>query len=279
MPELGARGRTSGDRVAVGDASLLLDHERRPHPGPGLRIEELRARRRADLRPVALDPDDVRGGAVQYWMWNGVAAARDDARMSGRDARYELTIMADRPLGRERPKTSGHRHVRPAPGRPIFPEVCQVLAGTAAFLLQDLEAGPAATYAALVVVEPGEWIVLPPGLHHGTISLRGEPVIFADVIDRRAAAEYASLASARGFAHLVLTDGSTVPNPAYVHVPPLEHWTASTWSSSLAGSLYERYRDDPAEFRWLSEPEEFARRFPEFARWLRPILARSGEPL
>lgn len=267
-------------RVIDDDYQMVsLGRDRRPRARPGLVIEERRTRRRSDLRPVALDPDAARGSAVQYWMWNGVAAAADEERLRRRDIRYELTIMAERPLGAERPKTSGHRHVRPAPGRPIFPEVCQVLAGTAAFVLQDLGPGPSSTYAALVVVEAGEWIALPPGLYHETVSLGGDPLIFADVIDRRAAAEYEALASARGFAHLVLSDGSTAPNPAYTKLPPLERWTASTWSPGLAGSLYEQYRDHPDAFGWLSEPEVFAARFPALAERLKPVLARAGELL
>ena len=265
--------------LEVGSAILRFGPAGQPLTTSAVNVEERSVRRRSGLRAVAADPSAAAGGAVQYWMWNGVAEAERVAELSRRAIRFELTSMADRPLGDERPKTSGHLHVRPALGRPIYPEVCQVLAGTAGFLVQDLGPGPSASYAALVVVGPGEWVILPPGLHHGTVNLAGDPLVFADVIARRATAGYAGLAAAHGFAHYILADGSTIPNPAYRDVPSLERITALEWSGLGSGAIYDTFVGDSEAFPWLQEPEMFATAFPDLAERIRPVLGRMGEPL
>ncbi len=265
--------------LRVGAARLHFGPGGRPLRTPEISVEERRVRRRSDLRPVAADPAKAVGGAVQYWMWNGVAEAARQAELSGRRVRFEITVMADRPLGSERPKTSGHIHARPSPGRPIYPELCQVLTGTAGFLVQDLGPGPSATYAVLIVAGAGEWVALPPGLHHGTVNLAGDPLVFANVIDRGATAEYRGLSAAGGFAHFILDDGWTSSNPIYRDVPELERLTAREWSGPGSGPIYDRFASDPFAFPWLQEPEAFAGAFPELAERIRPVLERIGEPL
>lgn len=236
--------------------------------GPDLVVEESGVRRLRELRDVAADRAAATGDRVQYWMYNGVARRADLPGVAGRPVRYELTALADRPIGRERPKSAGHVHSGIG-----FPEICEVLAGTAGFLVQDLRPGPGATYAALVTVEPGEWIVLPPFLHHATISLDGAPLVFGNLIARRSTADYAGVAAARGFAWLVDTDGIARPNPTYREVPPLERIDAVDWSGPSGDPLYRAFASDPASFDWLSGPDEFPTRAPALSDRLSRVLA------
>ena len=103
-------------------------------------------------------------------------------------------------------------------------------------------------------------------------------MVFADVIDRRATAGYADLAAARGFAHYVLADGTTIPNPAYLDVPSLERITAREWSGLGSGAIYDTFVGDSGAFPWLQEPEMFASAFPDLAERIGPVLERMGEP-
>jgi oxalate decarboxylase/phosphoglucose isomerase-like protein (cupin superfamily) len=200
-------------------------------------------------------------------MYNGVARTADLARIGSKAIRYDLTALAERPVGAERPKSAGHRHIGGG-----YAEVCEVLAGTAGFLIQDLGPGPASTYAALVTVRAGEWIVLPPFLHHVTISLAGDPLVFSNLIDRRSVGEYASVAGAGGFAWFVMADGGIVANPRYTSVPVMERYSAVEWSGPAGGPLYHTFVDDPDDFDWLSGPAEFRARHPEMQERLRPAL-------
>ena len=243
----------------------------RPAVGADVLVEEWGTRPLGALAAVAASPIHVAARRVQYWMLNGVVRARDAGRIDPR-LRYELTYMADRPIGWERPKTAGHVHGRPSPGEIGFAEICEVLEGTAGFMIQDLRPGPSAIFAALVTVRPGERIVLPPLLHHATFHLAGAPLVFSDVISRRITTDYSTLSAAQGTAYLIDTLGSPRPNLAYARVPPLLRFSAEEWSGPANRPLYTSFVDDPASLTWLDSPGEFPARFPRLWERLEPIL-------
>jgi glucose-6-phosphate isomerase len=227
--------------------------------GPGLVVEESRIRRLAELAPVMADPIGRSGRRIEYRMLNGVREA-NDAHLEGHLLRYELTIMGGRPNGSEAAKTFGHVHVRPAGATFGYTEVVEVVHGEAGFLIQDLRSspdGPISTAAWLVRARPGDWLILPPELAHVTIDLGAGPLVFSDVIDRRAAGIYSGVAMAAGFAWYVGSDGRLRHNPRYVAVPPLIEVDAVEWSGPAAGTLYGMFRRDPDAFSWLSDPATF----------------------
>ena len=135
------------------------------------------------------------------------------------------------------------------PARPIgYPEVVEVLHGEAGFLIQDLaidHGRPRSGHAWLVRARAGDWVVLPPDLAHVTIDLGAGPLVFSDVIDRRARGIYAGVAAAHGFGWYVAADGGLRPNPRYAQPPQLEEVAASDWSGPAPDALYARFRADP----------------------------------
>jgi glucose-6-phosphate isomerase, archaeal len=256
----------------------------RLHPGPGLRIEEDRLRRLAELASVTAEPVGRRGRRVEYRMLNGVRREQD-AHLEGLDLRYELTAMLGRPIGWEAAKTAGHVHVRP-PGSAIgYPEIVEVLHGEAGFLVADLSVGPdgpRSVQAWLVRAGPGERVILPPDLAHVTLVLGAGPLVFSDVIDRSAAGVYTGVAAARGFGWYVGADGRLRPNRRYPEPPDLAEVTARDWNGpgperdgpAARRPLYVRFREDPDSLAWLSLPERFPAIAP--ALWARVATARSS---
>jgi len=227
--------------------------------GPDLLVEEDRVRRLAELAPVLAEAVGRRGRRVEYQMLNGVRRAQDSG-LQDLPLRYELTIMGGRPIGSEAAKTYGHVHVRPPGARFGYPEVVEIVHGEAGFLIQDLSTspvGPMSSVAWLVRAKAGDWVVLPPELAHVTIDLGAGPLVFSDVIDRRATGIYRGVGEAAGFAWYVGRDGRLWPNPRYAQVPPLIEIDAVEWSGPAAGILYQVFQRDPEAFSWLSDPEMF----------------------
>ncbi len=239
----------------------------RIRPGAGVVAEEDLVRRLADMRAVVADGVGRRGRRIEYRMLNGVRR-REDTQLADLPLRYELTAMRGRPVGWEAAKTLGHVHVCP-PGVPVgYPEVVEVLHGVAGFLIQDLADGadgPRSRRAWLVRAEPGDWVVLPPDLAHVTIDLGAGPLVFSDVIDRRAFGIYAGVASARGFGWYVAADGGLRPNPRYARPPRLEEVSAADWSGPAPAPLYRTFRDSPSRLEWLSDPASFGNVAPALA--------------
>lgn len=246
--------------------------------GPDLLVEEVRTRRLAELASVVAEPIGRRGRRVEYRMLNGVREA-DATRLHGLPLRYELTTMGGRPIGSEAAKTFGHVHIRPAGAGFGYPEVVEVVHGEAGFLIQDLRGspdGPKSTAAWLVRARPGDWVILPPELAHVTIDLGAGPLVFSDIIDRRAIGIYSGVAMAAGFAWHVGSDGRLWRNPHYVEVPRLIEVDAVEWSGPAVGTLYRMFRQDPDAFAWLSDPAMFPSVAPTLWQRVRDAIGAAG---
>lgn len=246
--------------------------------GPDLLVEEDRVRRLAELAPVVAEPVGRRGRRIEYRMLNGVRRAQDTG-LQELPLRYELTIMGGRPIGSEAAKTFGHIHVRPPGAQFGYPEVVEIVHGEAGFLIQDLRAspaGPTSTVAWLVRAKAGDWVVLPPELAHVTIDLGAGPLVFSDVIDRRATGIYSRVGEAAGFAWYVGRDGRPWHNPRYAEVPPLIEVDAIEWSRPAAGILYQVFQRDPEALSWLSDPAMFPTVAPALWQRVRDAIGAPG---
>lgn len=256
----------AADLSARAGLPLTLRAGRIQH-GPDVLAEEDLVRRRADMRDVLADGVGRGGRRVEYHMLNGVRH-REDAHLAELPLRYELTALAGRALGWEAAKTLGHVHVCPPGGSMGYPEVVEVVHGEAGFLIQDLAEGPEgprARQAWLVRAQPGDWVVLPPDLAHVTIDLGAGPLVFSDVIDRRARGIYAGVAAARGFGWYVAEDGALRPNPRYERPPHIEEVAAADWSGAARAPLYRHFAADPGQLAWLSAPLAFKEIAPDLA--------------
>jgi hypothetical protein len=109
-----------------------------------------------------------------------------------------------------------------------------------------------------------------------TIDLGAGPLVFSDVIDRRAAGIYSSVAGAGGFAWYVGRGGRLWRNPSYVEVPRLIEVDAVEWSGPAAGTLYRTFRQDPDSFAWLSDPTTFPSVAPALWQRVRDAIGAPG---
>lgn len=268
----------SADLTAMAGIPLELE-EGRLRTGPGVLVEEDLVRRLHELSKVTADPIAEDGQRLEYRMLNGVRR-QEDSRLEQLPLRYELTAMAGHAIGREAAKTAGHVHVRPSGSSLGYAEIVEVLHGEAGFLIQDLESGPqgpVSSRAWLVRARPGDWVVFPPELAHVTIDLGAGPLVFSDIIDRRAKGVYTAVAEARGFSWYVDADGGLRPNERYAAVPELERCDAAEWSEGADGPLYSAFESDPDAFAWLSEPDRFPDAVPQVWSRVEALLGHARE--
>lgn len=230
--------------------------------GENVVIEETKVRTRGELAPVALDPQAcVPADAIQYWMYNGVARREDLPTVRGAAARYELTLMLPHALGRERVKTLGHIHNAPVTGAPGFPEMFQVIYGSAHFFFYTLGTQKAwATFCGWLGTREGDQIVMPPNCYHLTINAGDAPLLFADVISRRAFGLYDDVRATHGAPYFETTAGEWLRNPAFEQVARLEEYSILLLNSRTP--LYAQFVHDPAAFDWVDEPAQFWKKCP-----------------
>jgi oxalate decarboxylase/phosphoglucose isomerase-like protein (cupin superfamily) len=240
------------------DAELYELNDGRPSLRPGVKAEHVGARRVAELAAVTAVEANRDTHGIQYWTFSGVTRAHEQLPP---ELSYDLTFISSQPLGWERPKTRGHAHAEP--------ELYEVLEGAAAFLIQDLQLGPAAEFVVLVEAEQNQCVAIPPFAQHITSNLGGSMLVVADVIAKGAQHDYAPLTDACGGAYYQRVDGDVIENPSYRRVPPLIRISAADWSDAANdGPIYRRLVDRPGDFAWLTHANGFAHRFPMLAHRL-----------
>ena len=229
-------------------------------------VDEIFPRPRSRLRPVALDPDACEpADQTQYWMYNGITTSADRARLAATGMRYELTLMFPHALGRERAKTLGHLHSFPPNSTLNYPEICEVLHGTAYFVFQAMDtASKTASFCAALEARPGDKVIIPPNLHHLTINAGDEPLLFSDVIPLDVKGIYQPLADMRGAAYLYTLDAEWIRNPFYRSVPVLEQWASRRYPEVLPDlPLYRIFAETPERLTWMLDPGRFGETFPD----------------
>jgi|GEM_PF-1204003 glucose-6-phosphate isomerase len=244
--------------------SLTLDNEQVLF-GDDVVIAETKTRARGELAAFALDASAcVPAAAIQYWMYNRIAARADALRLQDCDAQYELTLLLPHALGAELPKTLGHIHNAPSQNGATFPEIYEVLCGSAYFLFYHLdETKTRATFCGYVSARAGAQIVMPPNTYHLTINAGDTPLLFADVISTQARGLYDDVRATRGAPYYALTDGTWRRNAMFTGAAPL--FECPRWRVKTNAPLYTQLVQNPDAFDWLNEParfwEKFSRRY------------------
>jgi glucose-6-phosphate isomerase, archaeal len=242
------------------DGSLSFD--------AALVVDETFPRPRGRLRPVALEPDTCEpADQTQYWMYNGIARIQERERLLATGMRYELTLMFPHALGRERAKTLGHLHSFPPNSAINYPEVCEVLHGSAYFVFQAMDTRTKdASFCAVLEAHPGDKVIIPPNLHHLTINAGDEPLLFSDVIPLDVKGIYQPLMDMHGAAYLYTFHDGWIRNPAYRTVPTLEHWEIRRYpelSPIPDAPLYQVFAETPDLLAWMLTPARFGEFFPD----------------
>jgi len=114
-----------------------------------------------DMRCVLANPDQS-GSMLLYYMYRDLAlTAEDRAYLNKQNVRFDITIIPPGTVGGEYVKTKGHYHPL-SPSGIGYPELYQVLAGEALYLLQRSDLGDIVA----VTAKAGEFVLIPPGYDH-----------------------------------------------------------------------------------------------------------------
>jgi glucose-6-phosphate isomerase len=256
---------TSGMPLAVDDSRpdlpLILDGGLRPGRREDRALDELRP---TLANPTANGPDPA------YFMHRGIGRLSALAANGGRiyNWRYDVTIFPSGKYGDEYLRTIGHYHP-PAKGTSTaYPEVYEVLSGTALFVLQrvdDYRAGPEKVRVQdliLLRAEVGEKAMMLPGYGHWTVNVTGEPLIVSNWICGDFASHYDSAKAARGPCCYVIAGGNGPKlsrNPLYRH-PPADVKHAQTADVPELGlvagrPIFGALLAAPSRWQYLCDPD------------------------
>lgn len=199
------------------------------------------------------------------------AIVHDDVRtkFSDVDLRYDSTVIMEGSAGEEFKKTAGHFHCN-IPGKEVsYPELYQVIKGTALFAMQKVDdcnktdGKMVVQDCILAEVHAGEAVVIPPNYGHCTINVSPETMVFVNLVSCDSHNSYDSVKKSVGMCCYALKneDGSyrIVKNEHYDF--QCEPRLVTPQDSEILGikkdvPVYTAFLEDPGKFRYLNDPEE-----------------------
>lgn len=223
-------------------------------------------RRFSDLRAVIADPvalDEIEA-EIAYLTYRDVRFQAETG-LAANGLRYDITVTMPGAVGGEHVKTAGHYHALDAAGV-SWPEIYDVLSGSAVFVLQRALADPAGDpeidRAVAVVAGTGDRLVIPPDYGHVTVNVGGTPLVVADLVATASANHYQGYANRRGGAIRIMetrqpgTSFETIWNPAFAAIPSGIEIVACSALQSLEADtpLYTLGVEHPERVAFLTSP-------------------------
>jgi len=218
-------------------------------PAPGIRTIR-------DMRAVLAVPACVASDPL-YYMYRDLARSATDRRwLIDHRLRYDITVIPPRDLCGEHVKTKGHYHPE-NPAGTGYPELYEVLEGTAQFLLQTRKPDD----VVLIFADTGARVIVPPGYGHITINPSPDTtLVLANLVSTEFESEYGEYEALHGAAYYVMSDGRITRNPHYPDVPPVRKCTVvrgeGVAGKPCMGSIYTMIGSRNT-LAFLNEPEKY----------------------
>lgn len=220
-----------------------------PLPEPAVRTAE-------DLRRVLANPGCTCTGPV-YYMYRDVARSSEDRSwLSSQNLRFDITVIPPRDLCGEYNKTKGHYH--PAdPSGTGYPEIYEVLAGEAHYLIQNHDCSDVVMIAACA----GDVVVIPPEYGHVTINPSRSAVLqMANIVSSRFSSNYNGYEAQNGAAYFEWIKEGFVKNPIYrnpAHLRLVKAQRLVDVKDALPDPLYNLIENRAPVLEFLNHPEKF----------------------
>jgi glucose-6-phosphate isomerase len=188
-------------------------------------------------------------------MYRDLARTPADSQwLSKNQLRFDITCIPSCTLCGEYVKTKGHYHPE-NPSGTAYPEVYEVMEGTAHFLLQRRDLGD------IVFVEAvaGDVVVVEPSYGHVTINPGAEELMMANIVSSAFASEYGFFESHGGAAYYELPPGLLEKNPRYPSVPPIRRLNAKDCHLPIPirSPLYDLITERNEVLGFLNYPEHY----------------------
>ena len=156
-----------------------------------------------------------------YYMFRNLAKNDDDLEViEGHHLRYDITVIPPGMLGLEYTKTVGHYHPQVPRTDISYPEIYQVLEGSATYLMQKIGNEDVLQDIVVITAEKGDLVLIPPGYGHVTINASENTLKMANWVCRDFSSIYEPIKRLSGASYFLLKDGF-VKNPHYRNVLPI----------------------------------------------------------
>ncbi|MBI4173492.1 MAG: glucose-6-phosphate isomerase [Candidatus Aenigmarchaeota archaeon] len=194
---------------------------------------------------------------VAYFMYRNAVRETDLGKFEKAGLRYDITVMEPGVIGTEYVKTAGHYHPYTPAGELRYPEIYEVIAGQALYVLQEIGADEGVVKQVLLVTAgPGDKVIMPPGCGHVTVNVGTDRLVMANIVSDEFQSIYAPYQERHGAACYIVAQAgrpAALANSHYAGLPEAQ-WLAPTSLQQFAQPLYRCAAEDLAKFEWLNKP-------------------------
>ncbi|WP_174589738.1 glucose-6-phosphate isomerase family protein [Methanocella conradii] len=218
-------------------------------------------RRLSDMREVIYDIEWLKGAPDMelYYMYRDLAVSKGDRSIIlDHRLRYDITVIPPNRLGAEYVKTAGHYHPLIEGTSYTYPEVYEVLRGTAHYLLQKCEGGRI-TDVVMIEAKEGDKAIIPPGYGHVTINPSNRELKMANWVSRDFSSIYEPYKKCGGAAYFELVDGRLIRNGRCDHIPDIRFLKPTNIAKlglSKGKEMYGLVRDIE-KLAYLNRPQDY----------------------
>lgn len=218
-------------------------------------IDKMSGKTAGEMKNLLFTPK-VKEEQKLYDFYVGTADAAHKEVIQKSGLRYDIIMVMPGMIGEELKKTSGHKH------EGMYPEIYEVLYGTAMFLLQKGE-GKNIDYFAGVKAQAGEKILIPPGYSHATVNLGECPLVFSDLVAEQCRNDYKGIKDNRGMGYYITQKGEEIQfikNENYDRVPKalcMKPIGPPEMGLDFRCSVYDLLCTQPLTYDYLLHPNEY----------------------
>jgi glucose-6-phosphate isomerase len=224
-------------RIELIDNELTVDGKK--HPRDVRKLSKLQEVLKGYPNLDAGDPD-------MYYMFRKVHKKKG--------IRFDITVIPSGVVEGECAKTYGHAHPEAQEGL-TYPEVYQVLGGSAVFLLQKQNRDRSVTVV-LLKARKGDVLLIPPNYAHITINPGKEMLVLSNLVADEFESDYADFKKYRGAAFYYSAEGNVEQNANYV-VKDVGRPKVADFNQKYgfsAGDLLAELESNPQKFAFLNKP-------------------------
>jgi len=209
-----------------------------------------------------------------YDFYKAIVNDNDKAEFVKANLRYDCTVIMKGCADKEFKKTAGHFHCF-IPGKNMsYPELYQVVRGTALFVMQKVDnvnkVNDKMTVEDVILAEvkAGQAVVIPPNYGHCTINISDETMVFVNLVSMDSSNYYESVKNSHGMCcYVYRNDDGTYrieKNPNYVFncgiriAVPSESDTLGIRNNV---PIYTEFLKNTRKFAYLNNPENYINDF------------------
>lgn len=204
-----------------------------------------------------------------YDVYRGIAFPEDEELLKKNDYRYDITIIMDGQINGECKKTSGHYHGWNPQRTNTYPEVYEVIKGTALYILQradNFDTNPTDVKIddlIFATVKEGQTILVPPNYGHCSINIGEGPLIFSNLAYVPCPISYDPVKNYHGMSYYVKKVNGEIKielNNRYIDVPKPKFATVKEnpeLGIKFGLPVYQSYKQNPEAFKFLGEPDDY----------------------